>query len=315
MTGIRQQIVVGVDGSPESLTAARWAAREAGLRDLSLLLVHAFDIPVAGMLGYTVPAALTDGLSESGEQILADAAQDIRQDHPDLEITSRLAQSDPRPILVEASERAVLTVVGTRGGGRIPGVILGSVALHITAHGRSPVAVIPAGAAVDPAETQAGLVLLGVDGSRTSEAAVEFAFDEADRRGAPLRAVLVWDDVAFRGLAPAGFDDRAGGPGGARGPRRAARRLAGEVPRRAGRAGRAARTRRRGPAPARSGDAGAAAGRRRQPGPRRLHRSAARIHQPRPRRAQSMAGRRRPRHRPLTPSRPVCRPRRAHRPI
>ena len=201
MTGIRQQIVVGVDGSPESLTAARWAAREAGLRDLSLLLVHAFDIPVAGMLGYTIPAALTDGLSESGEQILADAAQDIRQDHPDLEITSRLAQSDPRPILVEASERAVLTVVGTRGGGRIPGVILGSVALHITAHGRSPVAVIPAGAAVDPAETQAGPVLLGVDGSRTSEAAVEFAFDEADRRGAPLRAVLVWDDVAFRGLA------------------------------------------------------------------------------------------------------------------
>lgn len=201
MTGVRQQIVVGLDGSPESLTAARWAAREAALRNLSLLLVHAFDIPVAGMLGYTIPAALTDGLYGSGEQVLADAAQEIRQDHPDLEITSRLVQSDPRPILVEASEGAVLTVVGTRGGGRIPEVILGSVALHITAHGRSPVAVIPAGAAVDPVGIQAGPVLLGVDGSRTSEAAVEFAFDEADRRGAPLRAVLVWDDVALRGFA------------------------------------------------------------------------------------------------------------------
>ena len=201
MTGIRQQIVVGVDGSPASLTAARWAAREAGLRDLSLLLVHAFDIPVAGMLGYSIPTALTDGLYESGEQLLVDVAQELRQDHPDLEVASRLVRSDPRPVLVEASEGAVLTVVGTRGGGRIPEVILGSVALHSSAHGRSPVAVIPAGAAVDPARTQAGPVLLGVDGSRTSEAAVEFAFDEADRRGAPLRAVLVWDDVALRGLA------------------------------------------------------------------------------------------------------------------
>ena len=200
MTGVRQQIVVGLDGSPEALTAARWAAREAQLRDLSLQIVHAFDIPVAGMLGYTIPTALTDGLYESGEQLIADAVQDVQREYPNVEITSRLVRSDPRPVLVEASEQAALTVVGTRGGGRIPEVILGSVALHITAHGRSPVAVIPVGTEQD----SAGPVLLGVDGSRTSEAAVEFAFDEADRRGAPILAVVVWDDVELRGLVAAG---------------------------------------------------------------------------------------------------------------
>jgi nucleotide-binding universal stress UspA family protein len=91
-----------------------------------------------------------------------------------------------------------LTVVGTRGGGRIPEVLLGSVALHVAAHGRSPVAVIsPRGGEL----TNSGSVLLGIDGSGTSEAAVAYAFEEADRRAATLDAVLAWDDAALRGFA------------------------------------------------------------------------------------------------------------------
>lgn len=206
MTGTRPRIVVGLDGSPESLAAARWAGREATLRDLPLHLVHTFVIPAVGIIGYTVPTALTDGLYATGEQVIADATTELRAAHPGLEITARLLQIDPRPALVEASTDAVLTVVGTRGGGRIPEVILGSVALHVTAHGRSPVAVIPVGADVTTAaqtETD-GPVRLGVDGSRVSEAAVEFAFDEADRRRAPLQAVIVWDDADLRGLVAAG---------------------------------------------------------------------------------------------------------------
>lgn len=197
MTGIRQQIAVGLDGSPESMTAARWAAAEAQLRDQSLLLVHAFTLPAVGMAGYTIPTSLIDGMHDAGEAVLADTAQQIRVSHPELDVTAKLIEADPRPTLVRLSEHATLTVVGTRGGGRIPEVILGSVALHVAAHGRSPVAVIPGHGVVDPT----GPILLGVDGSRTSEAAVEYGFDEADRRGASIRAVLVWDDAALRGFA------------------------------------------------------------------------------------------------------------------
>lgn len=210
MAGIRSRIVVGLDGSPESLTAARWAADDAQLRDLSLHLVHAFTIPAVGMIGYTVPTALTDGLYASGEQILADASTELHAAHPDLEITGRLVQADPRPVLVEASADAALTVVGTRGGGRIPDVVLGSVALHVTAHAHSPVAVIPVGSAApttvptsEPTSAD-GPVRLGVDGSAASEAAVEVAFDEADRRRAPLQAVIVRDDTDLRGLVATG---------------------------------------------------------------------------------------------------------------
>ena len=200
MTGIRSRIVVGLDGSPESLSAAHWAAHDAHLRDLPLHLVHAFTIPAVGMMGYTVPTGLTDGLYAAGEQVLADATRQLHALHPHLEITDRLVQADPRPALVEASRDAALTVVGNRGGGRIPEVILGSVALHVTAHAHSPVAVIPVAAA---ARTD-GPVRLGVDGSRVSEAAVAVAFDEADRRRAPLQAVIVWDDADLRGLVAAG---------------------------------------------------------------------------------------------------------------
>ena len=55
--------------------------------------------------------------------------------------------ADPRPALVQASENAILTVVGTKGGGRIPEVAMGSVALYVAAHGRSPVAIISKAAA------------------------------------------------------------------------------------------------------------------------------------------------------------------------
>lgn len=202
MSVIRPQIVVGLDGSPESLTAARWAAGEAELRDLSLHLVHAFTIPAVGMIGYTVPTALTDGLYANGEQVVADATTELRAAHPGLAITSRLVQADPRPVLVQASADAVLTVVGTRGGGRIPEVVLGSVALHVAAHGRSPVAVIPVGSAVQTSAD--GPVRLGVDGSPISEAAAEFAFDEADRRRARLQAVIVRGTVEFPASATTG---------------------------------------------------------------------------------------------------------------
>ncbi|WP_420123600.1 universal stress protein [Nakamurella sp.] len=200
MTGIRARIVVGLDGSPESMSAAHWAAHDAQLRDLPLHLVHAFTIPAVGMMGYTVPTGLTDSLYAAGEQLLADATKQLHVLHPDLEISDRLVQADPRPALVEASRDAALTVVGNRGGGRIPDVVLGSVALHVTAHAHSPVAVIPVAAA---ARTD-GPIRLGVDGSRVSEAAVAVAFDEADRRRAPLQAVIVWDDADLRGLVAAG---------------------------------------------------------------------------------------------------------------
>jgi nucleotide-binding universal stress UspA family protein len=116
--------------------------------------------------------------------------------HPDLEVGVLQTHSDPRRALVDASDGAALTVVGSRGSGRAREVLLGSVALYVAAHGRSPVAVVP----YDRDERQ-GPVLVGVDGRADSEAAVGLAFDEASVRGVELVAAMALDSWAGRGSA------------------------------------------------------------------------------------------------------------------
>ena len=123
--------------------------------------------------------------------MLSEVADDLRTRHPGLDVHTRLFQGDAVVALRRASETARLTVVGSRGQGRVAGTLLGSVALAITAHGSAPVAVIP----VDgPGWTTTGPVVVGVDGSPTSEAAIDFAFEEAAVRGAPLVTVHAWSD-------------------------------------------------------------------------------------------------------------------------
>ena len=198
MTGARHQVVlVGVDGSAESMVAAGWAADEAVRRRQGLRLLHAYVVSAIGVPAYGMPPDISGAFRTEAEDVLASAAAVIQTAHPALDVAADLVNADPRPALVQASEHATLTVLGTKGGGRIPEVAMGSVALYVAAHGRSPVAVISKTAG-GPAT---GPVLLGVDGSATCEAAVEFAFDEAAVRGADLEAVLVWDDLALRGFA------------------------------------------------------------------------------------------------------------------
>ncbi len=198
MSVSRQQvIVVGVDGSPESAAAAGWAAAEATRRHLTMRLIHGYSAPFFGSSPLGIPPHLIDGLRAAGRSVLDTAADEIRRTYPGVEVSTDLVSADPRSALIDASSHAVLTAVGTRGGARIPEVMLGSVALHVAAHGRSPVAVISR--SVTPEHR--GPILLGVDPSGNSEAAIAFAFDEAALRGTSIDAVLVWDDVADRSFA------------------------------------------------------------------------------------------------------------------
>ena len=198
MSGIRHAVIaVGIDGSPESMVAARWAADEAERRGLSLRLLHAYaTTPLVGVPAYGVPSDINAGLVEAGTDALAQAVAEVQKTHPRVGFTAELVTSDPRPALVDASATSLLTAVGRSGGGRIPEVVLGSVALHVAAHGRSPVAVISS----HTPGPSSGPVVLGVNGSAISEDAVSYAFDEASRRRARLDAVLVWDDLAMHGL-------------------------------------------------------------------------------------------------------------------
>ena len=202
MSGIQLPVVaVGVDGSAESMIAARWAAQEAIRRRLSLTLVNGFAAPLTGYRpGHPPPPDLAEALRRVSHDVLTAAASELRDRFPELEMRAAAVHDDPRRAVVDVAEHAALTVVGSRGRGRIPELLLGSVALYVAAHARSPVAVVPPTADVG-AVPAAGPILLGVDGSADCDAAVGFAFAEASVRDTSLLAVTVWDDLAYRGFA------------------------------------------------------------------------------------------------------------------
>jgi nucleotide-binding universal stress UspA family protein len=189
-------ILAGVDGSASADSAARWAAAEADLRNVDLRLLFTYQIPVVGHPEYECPPDFVDAMRIAGQATLDRVAGEAARVYPDLPIQQALKEADARLALVEESKRAGMTAVGTRGKGRVTEVLLGSVALHLAAHGHSPVAVVPR--STHPA---GGPILVGADGSPNSDEALGFAFDEAAVRGAELVAMLAWDELSHQRFA------------------------------------------------------------------------------------------------------------------
>jgi nucleotide-binding universal stress UspA family protein len=83
-------------------------------------------------------------------------------------------------------------VVGSRGHGGFVGALLGSVSQHCVHHATCPVVVVRG----PDTPRRDGPIVVGLDGSPQSEAALAFAVEAAVARRVPLRAVRVWLDPA-----------------------------------------------------------------------------------------------------------------------
>jgi nucleotide-binding universal stress UspA family protein len=187
-------VVVGIDGSASSLTAVDLAAAEAHLRTRALRIVHAYPWPYGPHVGHhrggdldnSAAGSLEDAAREQAEQILATATGRARAVAPELEVHGEIVVESAAAVLVRASRHAVMVVVGDRGIGGFAGLVVGSVAVQLSAHAHCPV-VVARGAL-----ERAGDVLVGVDGSPAGDEAVAFAFAEAALRGVGLVALHAW---------------------------------------------------------------------------------------------------------------------------
>ncbi|MFJ2766776.1 universal stress protein [Streptomyces sp. NPDC087300] len=187
----QQTITAGIDGSPESLAAAGWAAREALRRDLPLRLVHAFDQPSKRS---SLPEIEVPFHRES--DALDRAVLRLAAAHPALGILDEQVTGPPVESLLAAAESSALLVLGSRGFGALTGVLVGSVALSVAARATCPVVLVRAGEHPDdePEGQAAGHrpVVLGLDLDRPCDELLEFAFLTAAARHAPLRAMHAW---------------------------------------------------------------------------------------------------------------------------
>lgn len=183
------RVVVGVDGSVTGRYALDWAIEEVRVRPRPLHLVHAcgwplLDLPL-GPDGYRLPATahIHDDVQAVAEKLLADAASRV---DPAIPVTTEISSDLPGRTLIAAARTAATVVVGNRGTGGFTSLLLGSVAEQVARHGRCPVAV------VRPAPEPHGPVVVGVDGSPGSLAALRYAASQAAARGVTLRVVHAW---------------------------------------------------------------------------------------------------------------------------
>ncbi len=152
-------IVVGVDGSPGSDAALRWALAEAHLRAVKLRIVHAFQLPqlplaIAGLggvgaPGLAVPAAEdADRLhgaveAQAGQLIEAALRRADGETLDGLEVGHRSIEGPAAQTLIESARDADLLVVGSRGRGGFLGLVLGSVSYQCAQHPPCPAVILP----------------------------------------------------------------------------------------------------------------------------------------------------------------------------
>ncbi|WP_214102768.1 universal stress protein [Acrocarpospora catenulata] len=181
-------IVVGVDGLRAGVEAVEWAAQEAVLRDVPLLVASAVPAWCLEPGLHEPYRGIATWMADGGKAALTEAVEAARRAQPKVDVESALLGGDPRAALIQASREADLLVVGDSGLGALRGALIGSVAYGVAGHAACDVVVVRKRQSPSRPE-----IVVGVDGSAAQPAVLEFAFRAADLRGADLRAVLAWD--------------------------------------------------------------------------------------------------------------------------
>lgn len=186
-------VVVGIDGSDSALRAVVWAAREAVRRHVRLRVVTAFAWTPDHVVGQPgLGERYRDRMLQVARRSLAAAEETASRAEPALDVETQLEVGAPIGVLGSEARRAQLVVLGDRGLGGLAGLLMGSVAVALAAHAACPAVVVRGERRQDE-----GPVVVGIDGSPVSEAALAFAFDAAAGRGAELVAVHAWWPTTF----------------------------------------------------------------------------------------------------------------------
>jgi nucleotide-binding universal stress UspA family protein len=142
--GQQQVVVVGVDGSDESIAALGWARRYAEATGATVRAVLAWHFPTAagqppeGL----APASIRKEAEENLRSQLSEAVAKVYPDPSGARLETRLSYGHPAQVLIDQSAEADLLVVGRRGRGAFTGMLLGSVSVHCVNGAHCPVVVV-----------------------------------------------------------------------------------------------------------------------------------------------------------------------------
>lgn len=177
-------ILVGYDGSSDSDLALSWADDMA----------YDHNRPLRVLISEVDPTQVLEVTSDWHQAKMAQLEADVRErllKSRAPEVGLEIVAVPPSEALIAISERCSAVVIGARGHSMLSGVVLGSVSQHVARHAACPVIVVRG--PYDPASKR---VVVGVDGSGGSRAALEFGFDHASRTGGSLTAIHAWRNVS-----------------------------------------------------------------------------------------------------------------------
>jgi nucleotide-binding universal stress UspA family protein len=144
MTSGQELVVVGVDGSAESVRALAWAARYATASNARVRALLAWHYPTAAgvpPIGVTPEAIRAENEQQMHQTLDAAVAGAIPGQDP-ATVERATAYGHPAEALIEASKEADLLVVGSHGHGAFTGMLVGSVSIHCVTGAFCPVVVV-----------------------------------------------------------------------------------------------------------------------------------------------------------------------------
>lgn len=203
----RDTVLVGFDGTAPSLQALDWAAAYARRTGRSLHLVCSYVLPDTSARGdWPYGHPLIDDLliRRRVEQVLDEGRQ--RAECAGVSVSTELAAGEPTGVLVDRSGEHALVVVGARGPGRVTERLLGTVSATLPGHAHCPTVVVPSrrhpvrhGSPASRLESpRHGRVVVGIDGSPGSEAALHHAVQQARAWRSALVVVRAVSTGAWR---------------------------------------------------------------------------------------------------------------------
>ncbi|MGW3659154.1 universal stress protein [Streptomyces sp. NPDC005151] len=181
-------VTVGLDGSPESLAAARWAADEAERRKLTLRLLHAWPLLVPEPT--RIPAEMDQNYW--ARRIVHNTRAELQAHDPGLSVVGSLVADDAEHALLRAASESEMIVLGSRGLVPVESYFLGDISMPVVARAERPVVLVRASTGEDgpqPTRTATGGVVVALKLHGPCDDLLQFAFETAAARGMPLRAV------------------------------------------------------------------------------------------------------------------------------
>lgn len=187
----RRPVLVGYDGSPGAEGALRWGIEEAQLRDLPLELCHAWHWPYPF---HPLARQVLEQVESTGAAVLESGVRRAAELAEGLQVRTHQTEGTAAAVVLDAARDAELVVLGSRGHGGFEELQAGSAAIQVPAHSERPVIVVRP--TLPPMRQDGVRVVVGVDGSPASQAALAFAFEEAELRGGSVMALCAWWDTA-----------------------------------------------------------------------------------------------------------------------